>query len=70
VPDGVVDQVPDHPFEQQRVAGRLRRAKLPVDAQFQALDLGGGVVNRVLGPGGQVGELGTEPALIADGQGE
>ncbi len=42
MPDGVVDQVPDHPLQQLRVPGCLGRVKQRVDAQVQAFDLGSG----------------------------
>ena len=64
VPDGVVDQVPDHPLERLRVPGCLRRRQLGADAQVKALDLRCGGVDGVLGRGGQVGELAAELALV------
>src|SRR5580704_13117182 len=70
VPDGVADQVADHPLQQLRVAGRLGRVELRIHAEAQAFDVGGGRVERVLGTGGQVGELDAAHALIADGEGE
>ncbi len=70
MPDRVVDQVPDHPLQQLRVPGRLGRVELRVYPQVQAFDLRRGGVYGVLRPGGQVGELAADRALVAHREGE